>query len=154
LRFIGTVPVSPVVVLVSRWELPRGIPVEWGPGPRARVAEAVRRHHARDLGGPPVYSSLGVAGVTMLPIEVEPGACYLAAMATIRGDSLGMAMAGEIGNQRVQDNPGAGGSGTAVAFCAGDEEHAVFEIETRGVGLVWLLGLWQTTRVPIGEVAE
>jgi hypothetical protein len=154
LQFSGTVPTSPVVVLSARWDLPRGLPGDWGPGPRARLAEAIGRHHRRDLPSAPVYSSLGVTGVTLLPIEVEPGACYLAALAAIRGEPAGMAIAVQAGNHRSEDNPGPGGTGTAVAFCAGREQRASIDVEARGVGLVWLLGVWQTTRLPIGEAAE
>lgn len=153
-RFGGTVPGSPVVLVTARWNLPRGLPADWTPASRARIAEAVRRHHLRDLGGSPVYSSLGVAGVTVLPLEVEPGACYLAALAAIRGQPGGLALAAQAGNRRSEDNPGPDGTGTAVAFCAGDEQRAVIDVEARGVGLVWLLGVWQTGRLPIGEVAE
>ncbi len=118
------------------------------------MAEAIRRHHVRDLAEAPIYSSLGVAGVTLLPVEVEPGACYLVAVAAIRGEPAGIAIAAEAGNQRSEDNPGPGGTGTAIAFCAGQEQHALIDVEARGVGMVWLLGMWQTGRVPIGEVAE
>jgi hypothetical protein len=154
LHFTGTVPSSPVVILTSRWDLPHGLPREWGAAPRARMAEAIRRRHQRDLPAAPVYSSLGVTGVTLLPIELEPGACYLVALAAIRGQLAGMAIAVQAGNQRSEDNPGPGASGTAVAFCAGREERASIEVEARGVGLAWLLGIWQTGRLPIGEAAE
>jgi hypothetical protein len=154
LRFAGTIPSSPVVALIARWDLPTGLPASWGPGARAQIAEAVRRHHLRDLGGSPVYSSIGVAGVTVLPLEVEPGACYLAAIAPIRGEPLGIALAAQADTQRAEDNPGASSSGTAVAFCAGQAERALIDVEARGIGLVWLLGVWQTGRMPIGEVAE
>jgi hypothetical protein len=154
LHFTGTVPTSPVVVLTARWDLPRGLPPDWGPGPRARMAEAIRRRHQRDLPSAPIYSSLGVTGVTLLPIEVEPGACYLVALAAIRGEPAGMAIAVVAGNHRSEDNPGPNAVGTAIAFCAGREERASIDVEARGVGLAWLLGVWQTARLPIGEVAE
>lgn len=154
LRFAGTIPSSPVVMLLARWDLPSGLPAAWGPDARARIAEAVRRHHQRDLGDSPVYSSLGVAGVTVLPIELEPGACYLAAVSSIRGEPGGIAIAAQADSHRVENNPGSQSAGTAVAFCAGQSDRALIDVEARGVGVVWLLGVWQTGRLPIGEVAE
>ncbi len=150
LRFGGTLPRSPVVVLSARWEFPAGLPEDWGAGPRARIAEAVRRHHRKGLGKGPLYSSLGVAGFTILPVDVEPGACYLAAVAAIRGEPAGIAIAADAGSQHSQDNPGSAGSGTSIAFCAGSSERASIEVEARGVGIIWLMGLWQTGRLPIG----
>jgi hypothetical protein len=154
LRFAGTIPGSPVVMLMARWELPKGLPAAWGPLARARIAESVRRHHHRDLPGTPIYASLGVTGVTILPVELEPGACYLAALAAIRGEPAGIALAAEVGRRRSEDNPGPGANGTSIAFCAGAEERGRLEVEARGAGLSWLLAVWQTGRLPIGEPAE
>ena len=154
LRFIGSMPGSPVVMLHARWDLPRGLRQTWDPEMTAKMAEAVWQSHNRALGDSVIHESLGIAGVTAVPIEVEPGACYLAAVAPIRGESSGLAMAVSLGAQHGQNHGGPEGAGTSLAFCSHSVESALVEVEARGVGLVWLLGVWQTGRVPVGEVQE
>jgi hypothetical protein len=154
IQFIGSLPSAPVVLLVARWELPQGLPKHWPPEARAAAAEAIRGHHDRALGTALVYESLGVAGMTLLPLEVEPGACYLVALAAARGRSGGLALSAAIGAESVQNQGSPEDSGTALAFCAGSQSRAVLEVDARGTGLVWLLGMWQTGRVPVGEVQQ
>jgi hypothetical protein len=141
-------------MLHARWDLPRGLGQNWDPEMTARMAEAVWSSHKRALGESLIHESLGVAGVTAVPFEVEPGACYLAAVAPIRGESSGIAMAVVLGPQHGQNHGGPEGAGTSLAFCSRSEQRALVEVEARGVGLVWLMGVWQTGRVPIGEVQE
>lgn len=148
LRFAGAPAHDSVTMLHARAPLPGGLPEYWGPLARGRMAEALRAHHLRSLGGPPVYDSLGVVGVTALPVEVEPGACYVAAVAVLRGDSQGLALAASTGAED-HDNQ-TDGNGTAVAFCVKASRTALLEVEGRGRGLVWLAALWQTGRIPIG----
>ena len=104
--------------------------------------------------GSPVYETIGVGGLTALPIEVEPGACYLAAVAPIRGEANGIAVAVSVGKQHGQNNSGPEARGTTLAFCNESEEHGLIEIETRGVGTAWLLAVWQTGQLPVGQVQE
>jgi len=147
LHFAGAPARNTVTVLHARTPLPTGLPEHWGPQARGHMAEALRAHHLRSLGGSPVYASLGVVGVTALPVRVEPGACYVAAVAALRGDEQGLALAASAGTKDHQNQTGA--SGTALAFCARASTTALIEIEARGRGLVWLFALWQTGRVPI-----
>jgi hypothetical protein len=152
--FVGAIPDSDALVLHARWALPGGLPEHWGPDARAAMADAVRRHHRRSLGGSPVYTSLGVQGMTALPVEVEPGACYLAGVTAVRGEPLGIALAVSSGLHRGQNHAGSEARGTALAFCAGGEERALIEVEARGSGIIWILALWETGRQPIGEVTQ
>jgi hypothetical protein len=154
LHFSGSLPQMPIALLSARWDLPKGLSEEWDPDVRARMAEAIWHSHNRSLGGRPVFQSIGVGGLTVLPIEVEPGACYLAAVAPIRGESSGVGLAAVLGRQHVQNHGGPEGAGTTLAFCSEGDERALFEIETRGVGLVWLFAVWQTGQLPIGRVQE
>ncbi|HMJ14918.1 MAG TPA: hypothetical protein VK524_26075, partial [Polyangiaceae bacterium] len=77
LRFAGSLPGTPVALLHARWALPETLPESWGSIARARMASALGVQHVRALGSPPVYTSLGVTGVTALPVQVEPGNCYV-----------------------------------------------------------------------------
>jgi hypothetical protein len=154
LRYVGSLPAVPVLLLMSRWALPSGIPPHWPAEARASIAQAIRRHHALPLGNALTYESLGVAGTTILPVEVEPGACYLIAAASVRGRSAGVALAVTHGDAVSQNHGGAEGDGTTLAFCALSETRAQVEVDARGAGLVWLLGIWQTGRMRIGEVQQ
>jgi hypothetical protein len=154
LRFVGSLPGTPVVLLHARSELPAGLPERWGPEPSARIAEALWQSHNRPLPDSPVFESLGVSGVTALPVEVEPGACYLAALAPIRGEPTGVALAVATGQKYGQNQGAPEGGGTALAFCSDGDDTALVEVEARGVGVVWLFAIWQTGRVPLGEVQE
>jgi len=101
-----------------------------------------------------VYESLGVSGVTALPLEVDPGVCYLAALAPIRGEPTSVALAVAVGQKHGQNQGPPEGGGTALAFCSNGDDQALLEVEARGVGVVWLFAVWQTGRVPLGEVQE
>lgn len=152
LRFAGAPPRSTVLLVHARWDLPPGLPERWGPTPRAKIAEAMRSHHGRAPGSSPIHESMGVSGVTVLPLEVEPGACYLTALAPIRGRSTGLAVAATVGVQAFANRGDAEGGGTVLAFCAGSNERALVEVEARGVGLVWVSAVWQTGRMALENV--
>jgi hypothetical protein len=152
-HFIGALPQSETLLVHASFPLPSGLPEHWGPDARGAMAQAVRSHHNRALGHDPVFDAMGVHGITALPVEVEPGACYLVGVAAIRGEPAGLAMAVEVGARQAQNHSGSEG-GTALAFCAGGGRRALLEVEARGAGVVWLIAMWQTARVAIGEVAE
>lgn len=154
LRFVGSVPGVPVLLLESRWELPGGLPEYWSAEARGHMAEALRRHHHRGLGNLMVYESLGVPGATLLPVEVEPGACYVAVVAPLRGHSASLALAAAVGDRFAQNHGGLEGRGTALSFCSRSENVAQLEVEARGSGLVWLLAVWQASRLGVGEVPQ
>lgn len=154
LRFAGSLPATPVALLHARWDLPASVPVGWGPAARARMTAALGVQHVHTLRSAPVYTSLGVTGVTALPFQVEPGSCYIVGLAALRGTALGLGVTASFATDYAQNHGGSGGSGTHVAFCAPVDEPALLEVEARGIGLVWLLAAWHTGKVPIGEVGE
>jgi hypothetical protein len=154
LRFAGSLPGTPVALLHARWALPESVPEGWGPVARGRMAAALGVQHVHTLRRGPVYTSLGVTGVTALPLEVEPGSCYVVAVAALRGTALGLGVTASFANDYAQNHGGSSGDGTHVAFCAGLDEPALLEVEARGIGLVWLLAVWHTGNLPIGEVGE
>jgi len=154
LRFAGALPQAPVVLLQARWELPYGLPERWGSDARAELAEAVRPSHNRSLGGSPVYDSIGVGGTTLLPVELEPGACYVAVAAPVRGHSAAVALVAEVGSQLARNHSPEEGRGTVVAFCAGGASRGKLRVDAHGTGVMWLLGVWQTSRLPLGDMHQ
>lgn len=151
-RYAGAVPQSGVLMLHARWALPRGLPGYWSPEARARMAQALREHRVKVPQSSPVYASMGVSGVTALPIETEPGACYQVVAAVVQGSAASIAVAATVDSRSSQNRSGDDAAGTAAAFCAGAADHALVEVEAQGPGVAWLLGVWQTGRVAVGEV--
>jgi hypothetical protein len=153
LRYAGAAPDTEVVLAHARSALPAGLPEAWGPFARARMAESLSAYRFGKLEGHPVYASLGVQGVTLLPLEVEPGACYLVGLAVIQGSASGLTLAARADPELAENYGGPEARGSVLAFCAG-HERAVLEVEARGSAIAWLLGVWQTARIAIGAVRQ
>ncbi|UQA63387.1 hypothetical protein [Polyangium aurulentum] len=135
---------GPVMVVAAdaSWPIPSAIPVHWGARPRAGFAMALRRRHAPEPSSAPVAESLGSAGSTMVPVAVEPGRCYLAAVAIARGEPRGLRITAAVGDRYARDEVGERGDGAALAFCAESEDVARIEVEARGEGIWWTFALW------------
>jgi hypothetical protein len=97
-----------------------------------------------------VYSSLGVSGVTLLPVELDPGSCYLAAVAAVRGEPSGIAMSVDLVEREAQNRSGPGDAETAVAFCAEGKERTTITVEAGSAGTAWVLGIWSVGKLAIG----
>jgi hypothetical protein len=154
LRFVGAAPRTPVVLIRARWALPGGLPSHWGPHARAQAAAALRRAHAPTLVEPPVQQWLGVTGVTTLPVELIPGACYVAAVATVTGRPRTLGLASEVGRHYGRSQAAPEDSASTLSFCAATSERGQLEVQALGPGVVWVAGIWQTGLVPVGEEAE
>lgn len=150
LRVSGGVPNGIVMMLWSRWNLPGGIPESWPPELRSRMANAIRERHRRELSSSPVYSSLGVSGVTLLPVELDPERCYLVAAAAVRGEGQGLALSADLVQREAQNHSGPGGSETAISFCADGRTSTTITVEAPGGGTAWVLGVWPVGKLPIG----
>ncbi len=140
--FVGASGEVDVTLVDAVLSLPTSIPSEWGPQVRGDVALALRRRHAPPLPAEPIASFLGVQGETMVPFVVEPGQCYLAVAALVRGDARGLRLAVEVGDRAPHDEIAERPEAAQVAFCATIEDRAALRIDARGsqpwwVGLVW-----------------
>jgi hypothetical protein len=140
--FVGASGEVDVTLVDAVWSLPASLPSEWGPQVRGDVALALRRRHAPPLPAEPIATLLGVQGETMVPFVVEPGQCYLAVAALVRGDARGLRLAVEVGDRAPHDEIAERPEAAQVAFCATTEDRAALRIDARGsqpwwVGLVW-----------------
>lgn len=148
-HFMGAPPKGALQVTHARWELPSGLPSSWGGDVRARLARVARAQRVR-LDKPPVYGSLGVQGATELPLPLEPGVCYSALLAPLRGEVRAMSLAvrahaaGELARSAIDSD------GTAVAFCAHGARRATLQIDAQGTNLAWITAIWETGRASIG----
>jgi hypothetical protein len=140
---LGTPPGDPVALLHARFALPDGLPLRWGPVARERLAEALWDQHFAGVVDPPVYESLGVTGMTVLPLEVEPNTCYVVSAGILRGlvkaFQLRLIMPGGQASASASNDR----NSAALAFCSGMERGAQLQVEAFGASLAWLAAIWR-----------
>ena len=154
LRYVGAAPRARLLLLDSHWPLFEGIPAHWDPRGRALIAAALLRQRARPLTHPPAYASLGVTGRTVLPIEVLPNACYVAAAAAFQGQATSVAVSVDVGDTGGPTQRSTDEASAALAFCATNTTQALVEVQAQGSGVAWILGLWRTGMLPADEVSQ
>lgn len=150
LAYAGAGKGGSVIVVHAHSELPRAVPPRWGVA-RARVARTLLDRHVPEPASPPIYESLGVAGITVLPIELEPGQCYLAAVASLQGDikllALNAVASGPAAQAHVDDTDQA----ALVTFCAGAATRGKLEVEVHGASPIWIAAVWPEGERRLGE---
>jgi hypothetical protein len=151
LLFAGAPGAVHVLLMDAVFPLPKGVPTMWGTRARAGIAAALWRRRLPAIEADPVEQRLGVAGVTTVPIAIQPGSCYVATVSTMRGDPRSVALSAKV-DTRVAFDANAGLiDSAAVAFCSGGAEKARLEVEVRGSAVAWLLDIWQMGYRPFDE---
>ncbi len=143
LAFAGSEPDHELPLLFASWKLAEHLPLVWGAEARAGFAAALRARHLPPPPGEPVFLAEGASGASSASTPVEPGACYVAALGTVHGRARGVGLRVRLGGREMQGDRGQSLSATAVAFCAGADASAVFDIDARGSGLAWGLALYR-----------
>src|SRR5690606_3386613 len=92
----------------------------------------------------PFQTSIGVQGVTRLPLEVEPGACYAGAVPSLRGAGTRLALGVRTDAVRRDNHTRQDPGGGAVSSCAEAATGGNAEVHAGGFGVAWVLGVWQT----------
>lgn len=151
LSYGGAAAEKPVFVLHGKKDLPEGLPAGIGPDAQGRMAKALVERHLVLPSRQPVYASLGVAGITELPIEVEPGRCYVAMAAPIQGEMKLLALNAEAGTRRTRAHTDETDAALVSTFCVGAVDRGKLEVEAHGIDLVWLSALWPTARLELGS---
>src|SRR5262249_31936392 len=100
------------------------------------------RRHAPEPSSPPIVESLGIQGTTQIPIEVEPGHCYLAAVALTRGEARILRLVSHLGDRTRRDEGAERAENAALAFCAGAEDIALTGADPGGNTPAWVLEVW------------
>jgi hypothetical protein len=131
-----------VAFLRASWPLPDGLPTEWGPSVRGRLAEALRQIPSAAVLGVPLTVSLGVQGTTRLVASVQPGRCYVAAVAALDREPERLGLAGRAGGSISQTRTRPGRSSAAISLCATGPLLAV-DVESVGAGISWLGSIWE-----------
>jgi hypothetical protein len=101
----------------------------------------------------PVMLAQGGAGTTPVPFAIEPGACYVATVAGVSGQTKGIGIRAQVGARESTDDRNPNEAAGAVTFCAFERARATLQIEARGTALVWGLavfrvasGIWEIAR--------
>jgi len=151
LLYAGAPGAVPVMLLDAVYPLPKGVPTTWGARARAGLSAALWRRRIPLVEERPIEQRLGVAGVTTIPISVEPGSCYVAALATIRGEPRSITLSARVDTRVAFDSNAGLVDGAAVAFCSAGDDWARIEAEVRGSAVSWVLAAWQLGRRPFDE---
>jgi hypothetical protein len=146
--FVGASRAVQVTALTSTWPISDAVPLRWGPRARAGMASALSRRRAPVDAGRLLVQTLGVQGTTTVPLAVEPGSCYLAAVGLVRGETRGLRLTARIGGRVARDEVVERPEGAAVSFCAEGEDQATLEIEARGSSPWWVAATWALGAAP------
>jgi hypothetical protein len=137
-------PAESSVIVTHAWSpLLDHLPLTWGQKARARMAAALWPRHVMTLEEDAVFLVQGASGVTPIPVEVEPGACYVAVVALDHGHARGLGLRVNVGARESVDERGTNDDASAVAFCTGDRSLARLEVDARSTGVSWGLALFR-----------
>jgi len=150
LVWAGSVANAPVTLVHGNWQIPPGIPREWGPRARAAAATAHRRRRAPALDAPPTWEGEGLSGRTVIPIEPDPSGCYAFVVALTRGEHRGVRAAVHVGASRHLDIGPMGSEASLVTFCAQGNGRVRAEIDVSGSNVHWAAGAWRVGAHPPG----
>lgn len=153
LEFAGARPGVPTLVLHGATPLPPQVPPAFGVEARARIGRALLERSIPAPKEPARFVSLGVAGTTLMPVELETGQCYLAALVAIQGDTRLLSLnvsAGALRRSAHSDDPE---EAAVLSFCAGSSTTGHLDADVRGTSLAWGAALWPLGRTRLGEEA-
>ncbi|WP_438014537.1 hypothetical protein WMF18_27025 [Sorangium sp. So ce315] len=140
--FLGAAGPVKVVLSDAQWPLPAYVPGHFGARARGNLAAALHRRHAPAPRAQPIAEAVGMQGDTLVPVQVEPGRCYFAAAALVRGEVRALRISAELGDRAARDDAGERSEGAGVAFCSELEESAAVRVVARGNSPVWVLAVW------------
>jgi hypothetical protein len=141
--FTGAPVGSAVLVTHAWWPIPANLPWVFGPEARGKMAKAMLARHVAPPRAPPIALARGVSGTTAVPVELEPGACYLAVAAVTHGHARGLGLRAIVGARAASDERGVNDEAGAIVLCAREQRRARLEVEARGTALSWGLALFR-----------
>lgn len=148
LEYHGAPPQAQVVILEARWTIPDTIPEIWGSQARQGLArELLSRGHLA-LPSLPIDATLGVRGRSRWTVQVAPEACYIAALAPLRGRLTRVAIRVDSEGSLSAPHQDDGRSGSALTFCSEGRSLVQVEVGTAGTALTWIAALWPLSGTP------
>lgn len=134
---------SETTVVHAEWDLPRGLPVDWGPVARAELARVLWREHPPLLPDMPVWAGLGVQGTTDVWFPARPGGCYTIAAARMRGELTRVVLEADAGPRTGQSYSSPDRDGAMLSLCSEGSDRIHVRVHALGPGLAWLLAAWE-----------
>jgi hypothetical protein len=113
---------------------------------RGYFAEAFFRRGFSGHPKGPVYESLGIAGRTVLPLDLELQTCYVAAVVAIQGNVKALLVDLAPSDREGAADATADEAGIVLGFCTGDDGFARLRIEATGSSVAWLAAIWRIER--------
>jgi hypothetical protein len=141
--FAGAPPLGRLVATRSSWSLPPHLPLLWGPLARGRIARAMLSRHVAAMTEEPAFVAQGTSGTTPLPLTVEPGACYVAAVALTHGHARALHIRALVGARESLDERGSIEGAALAAFCVRAFEPVRLDVHARGTNVGWGLALYR-----------
>ncbi|HOE51633.1 MAG TPA: hypothetical protein PLH51_23785 [Polyangiaceae bacterium] len=139
-----------VTLLHGRWAMPPGIPQLWPSDAKAAVGESLLHRRWLSLQQEPVWEGVEGVGKTIIPMNTEPGACYLLA-AGATGNVRVLRLGAQVGPRRAADRGTGESDGAALSFCTDVQRQVRVDVELFGTQAIWTGGLWKMTSVPLGQ---
>lgn len=129
---------------VAHFALPRGLPGRFGPEVAERLLSALGKSTAPTQLGPLVLTTLGAQGRTPLPRSLLPQTCYRAAAIVVHGSTQALSLGVRAAATNAEATSNDPAVGPQLGFCTGKSGQVELDVEARGLGLSWLLFLFQT----------
>ena len=129
------------VLFRAQYPWPSGIPSNWAVQAHNQIAEALFRRHLPSLPTLPAQAWIGGSSPTTLVVPVAPRSCYLAMVATSQGSTNDLTLAVTADSRWMADNS-FDNAGAGVAFCVNQARSVKLDVDSRGMDVVWILGLW------------
>jgi len=128
---------------VAHHALPVGLPERFGPVTAEQLLRALGGSRAPKRLGKLVLARIGAQGRTVVPQELVPKSCYLAAAVATHGSAQSLSIGARAGALSAESNQMGSRSGAPLAFCTAESGAAEIAVEARGSGLSWLLLLFR-----------
>lgn len=128
---------------VAHFGLPRGLPGRFGPEVAERLLGALGKSTAPTQLGPLVLTTLGAQGRTPLPRSLLPQTCYQAAAIVLHGSTQALSLGVRAAATNAEATSNDPAVGPQLSFCTGRSGQVELDVEARGLGLSWLLFLFQ-----------
>jgi hypothetical protein len=129
---------------VAHFALPRGLPGRFGPEVAERLLGALGKSAAPSKLGTLVLTTLGAQGRTPLPRSLLPQTCYRAAAIVVHGSTQALSLGVRTAASNAEATSNDAAVGPQLGFCTGRSGQVELDVEARGLGLSWLLFLFQT----------
>lgn len=129
---------------VAHFALPRGLPGRFGPEVAERLLGALGKSAGPSKLGPLVLTTLGAQGRTPLPRSLLPQTCYQAAAIVVHGGAQAISLGVRAAASNAEATSSDAAVGPLLNFCTGRSGQVELDVEARGLGLSWLLFLFQT----------